>query len=197
MTGRHPLDVAVSLNHHRDNLDLQVIAGLDGRTPAPRAGTGAGERPDRRARLMAWVQDDRSPTENLHTLRGLVWHLGGAWARRDDPDVIVVHHAQLRRDLEGEMRRLADRLEIAVPAWRWPELVAAAGFAAMRRRAADLVPDERLGLISQSGAFFRSGASRQWDDVLTQGDVAVYEKRLAALASPELRRWLQGGESGE
>ena len=69
--------------------------------------------------------------------------------------------------------------------------------AAAARLYEQLTPDERLGLISQSGAFFRSGASRQWDDVLTQEDVAVYEKRLAALASPELRRWLQGGESGE
>ena len=46
-----------------------------------------------------------------------------AWARRDEPNVVLVHYDDLFADLEGEMRRLADRLGIAVPEERWPELV--------------------------------------------------------------------------
>jgi aryl sulfotransferase len=39
----------------------------------------------------------------LSSLRGLAWHLGGAWARRHDPDVVLVHYAELSRDLAGQM----------------------------------------------------------------------------------------------
>jgi aryl sulfotransferase len=197
VVGRDPLDVAVSLDHHRDNLDRQVIDRLTARSSdlgESRGHTGAmfEHGPSlQRDRLLAWIQDDRPPIENLHSLRGLVWHLVGAWASREDGAVTVVHHADLSRDLEGEMRRLAERLDITVAPGRWPSLVDAAGFGRMRARAAELVPDERLGLLVDNRAFFRSGRSGQWHGVLTEADLDTYERRLSSLSSPDLRDWLR------
>jgi hypothetical protein len=69
-------------------------------------------------------------------------------------------------------------------------MVAAAGFDRMRERSAQLVPDERLGLLADPARFFRTGSSGGWRGHVTDGDVAVYEQRISRLASPELADWL-------
>jgi hypothetical protein len=201
VVGRDPLDVAVSLDHHRANMDRGVIDRLTARAGGqgePRTQKGAPVEPGpagQRDRLMAWIQDDRPPPGNLHSLRGVVWHLEGAWARRDDGAVTVLHYADLSRDLEGEMRRLAERLDIVVAPALWPSLVKAAGFGQMRAHASELVPDERLGLITDSQQFFRSGGSQQGLAVLTPTDLDGYDERLASLASPGLNAWLRRGSA--
>ena len=55
------------------------------------------------------------------------------WDERHRPNVLLVHYNDLKADLSGEMRRVADFLGISVPPDIWPELVEAAGFEAMRR----------------------------------------------------------------
>jgi hypothetical protein len=91
------------------------------------------------------------------------------------------------------MRRLAGRLGIAVPKPRWPELVEAATFHRMRARSADVVPDERLGLFTDSSRFFHTGSSGQWRDALTDQDIDHYHQRLDSLAPTDLVRWLHHG----
>ena len=57
------------------------------------------------------------------------------------------------------MRRLAARLGLTVPEQIWPALVESATFERMRQRSDDLAPDVPLGIINDSGEFFRSGSS--------------------------------------
>ena len=33
-----------------------------------------------------------------------MWHLSDAWARRGEPNVLLVHYDDLLADLEGQMR---------------------------------------------------------------------------------------------
>ena len=68
-------------------------------------------------------------------------HLSDAWARRGEPNVLLVHYDDLSADLEGQMRWLAGQLGIAVPQQAWPALVRAATFESMRDSADTLVPD--------------------------------------------------------
>ena len=35
------------------------------------------------------------PREQLDSLPGVMWHLSDAWARRDQPNVLLVHHDNL------------------------------------------------------------------------------------------------------
>jgi len=192
--GRDPRDVAMSLRHQGANLRRDVISRLlDG--PEPDAGremtpaTPAEER----AYFRAWTDDDTDPLGSLDSLRGLAWQQSRAWVRRQAPNVVLVHYGDLSHDLDGEMRRLADRLDITVPEPTWPPLVEAATFARMRKRAVDLVPDERLGILKDPDAFFRSGSSGGWQQVLTTEDLARYDERLAALTAPDLARWMHRG----
>ncbi|BCJ39363.1 sulfotransferase [Actinoplanes ianthinogenes] len=181
VVGRDPRDVAVSMHHHRRNLDDEVIHRL-----LPGSGSAPSRPAGSRERVLQWISD---------SLPGLVHHLGQAWERRDDPAVVLVHHADLSRDLDGEMRRIAGRLGIEIPEEAWPGLVAAAGFEAMRARAGELAPDEQLGLFTSKSAFFRSGRAGEWRDLLTGEDEAAYDRLLRSLATAEFVEWLHRSPS--
>lgn len=180
---RHPLDMAVSLYHQGSNLDRARVAELTGTVEPPRT-----ERPDLHEWLIAWVHRDVTPQEGLDSLPGVIHHLVDAWERRGDR-VVLVHYDDLQADLPGQMAWLAGRLGIEVPDDRWPALVAAARFDAMRRRASLLVPD-RLGVIKDPDRFFRAGSSGAGEDILDAVELSRYEQRVATLAPPEVVRWL-------
>ncbi|MEH0840855.1 sulfotransferase domain-containing protein [Micromonospora sp. CPCC 205711] len=188
VVGRDPRDVAVSMSHHRANLDGAVLARLFAAAGPEPDGPRQPRPADPRLRLLEWIDEDLPDT---------VRHLADAWARRHEEQVLLLHYADLSRDLAGRMRLVAARLGIEVPEARWPGLVRAATFGGMRDRAAQLVPDERLGLFADSGRFFRSGTSGQWRQLLTPADEAHYQRRLAALAPADLRHWLHHGSLGE
>jgi aryl sulfotransferase len=125
----------------------------------------------------------------MDSLPGVMWHLRDAWSRRDDANIVLVHYADLVADLDGEMRRIADRLGIEVPAAVWPALVEAATFSAMRANAAQLVPDP-AGIMKDRAAFFRRGASGGGQELLTDAEFARYQERAAMLAPADLLTWL-------
>lgn len=125
----------------------------------------------------------------MDSLPGVMWHLSDAWARRDEPNVVLVHYDDLSADLDGEMRRLADRLGVHVDDARWPELVRAATFEDMRDRAEQLVPNAG-GILKDSSAFFRQGTSGAGRELLSDEQLAAYRARTAELAPPDLLGWL-------
>ncbi len=195
--GRDPRDVVLSLRHQSANLDRGVIADLLGEpAPAPTADVTSADPQQVRAYVRRWMEADDRPETNLDTLRGVAWQCGRAWERRHQPNVLLMHYADLSRDLEGQMRRLAAALGIEVADANWPSLVDAAGFDRMRQRASDRVPDERLGLLKDSGRFFRQGGTGQWRSVLSPDDLDRYAERLATLAAPDLVAWLHDGTLG-
>jgi aryl sulfotransferase len=183
---RHPLDMAVSLYHQGANLDRERMRRLTGR---PEPVGSLGPRPPLDEWLRAWIGRDADPRAELDSLPGVMWHLSDAWARRTEPNVVLVHYDDLLADLEGQMRRLAARLGIAVPGPAWPGLVDAATFEQMRRRAHRLVPD-RAGVIKDRAAFFRRGRSGSGRDLLTAAELAGYHSRTARLAPAGLLAWL-------
>jgi aryl sulfotransferase len=186
VVARHPLDMAVSLYHQGDNLDRERIRELTGQ---PEPAETPSTRPPLREWLLAWIDQDVAPDEQLDSLPGVLRHVSDAWARRGAPNVVLVHYDDLSADLAGEMRRLAARLEIAVPEELWPDLVAAATFESMRTRAQQTAPDPS-SVLKDRAAFFRRGTSGAGLEVLTGDEVARYHSRVAALAPPDLVAWL-------
>jgi hypothetical protein len=184
VVARHPLDLAVSLYHQGDNIDRERLAALTGTPVRPRAA-----RPSLHDWLVSWTLAETTPQAQLDSLVGVLHHAGDAWGRRHEPNVVLVHYADLLADLDGEMRRLAARLGTPVPEERWPALVDAATFARMRERADQVTPNA-LGVLKDNRAFFRSGRSGGGREVLNADELARYEARVARLAPPELGAWL-------
>lgn len=184
VVARHPLDAAVSLYHQGANLDRARLHRLTG-APLP---DPAVPRPAPRDWLLRWIDRDADPLTDLDSLPGVLWHLSDAWARRDPRSVVLVHYADLLADLPGQMRRLADRLGIPVDEERWPGLVAAARFDAMRLRADRLAPGG--GVLVDPDRFFRRGGSGAGRSLLTDEELANYLDRAQRLAPADLLAWL-------
>ena len=183
VVGRHPLDVAVSLYHHRDNIDRRRMAELTGRPESARP-------PSLPVHewLVGYVDWDGDARRSLDTLPGAMLHLSDAWARRHDPNVALVHYDDLVTDLDGSMRRLSALLGLPVDEERWPELVRAATFESMRAGAG--APDTSLGVLKDPAAFFRRGTSGEGRQILTTDELAHYRDRVAAMAPSDLLAWL-------
>ena len=115
------------------------------------------------------------------------------WNARHRPNVLFVHYNDLKADLSGEMRRIADFLGISVGEEIWPELVAAAGFEAMRRDGDTLI--SKLFGVFQGGSerFFFKGTNERWRGILRDEDLTLYDATVQALLSPECARWVENG----
>ena len=194
--GRDPRDVALSMDRHIDNMDIGAFleareraATIDGielgplRPPRPR--------PDgERDRFWQWVDDETPSTQVGSSLRRTVEHLQTFRDAGDDLDVVSLHYDDLQADLERQMRQLAAHLGIDVDEDRWPRLVQAATFEAMRSRADTTVPAGGPEHWIDPTAFFSRGTSGQWRDLLDDADLAPYAPRVRALASDELVEWV-------
>lgn len=187
---RHPLDAAVSAYHQGHNLDRERIRELTGN--AQPTTTSLSDR----EWLLAWIDADPDPRERLDSLPGFALHLTDAWARRNEPNVILVHYQDLTDDLSGEMRRIAERLGVEVPASVWPALVGAARFDAMQTRAETLAPDPADILVDHA-EFFRRGESGSGRALLTDAELAQYEDRVARLMPADLVEWLHRSPADE
>ena len=115
------------------------------------------------------------------------------WAARRDPDVLLVHYADLKADREGEMRRVAEFLEIEVTEDSWPELVEAAGFEAMKAAADALMPGAGNFWEGGGRTFLHKGTNGRWREVYRPEDLARYDARVAAEFSPALAAWCEHG----
>lgn len=185
VTARHPLDMAVSLYHQGDNIDRARLWQLTGQ---PEPASPPPLRQPLHEWLLEWIANDADPREYLDSLPGVMWHLSDAWARRNEPNVLLVHYDNLSADLEGQMRWLAGQLGIAVPAQAWPSLVQAAMFENMSARADTLVPT--AGILKSNAAFFRRGTSGEGRQILSDEEVAAYYACAAQLAPTDMLTWL-------
>jgi hypothetical protein len=186
VVGRHPLDMAVSLYHQGANLDRKRMRELAGQ---PEPTEQPGPRLSLHDWLVDWIEADTRPEGDLDSLPGVMHHQSDAWARRDEPNVVLVHYDDLQADLDGQMRALAARLDIRVDEAIWPTLVEAATFDHMQSRADDLVPDVG-NIFRDRSRFFRQGTSGAGVEVLSPAEIDRYHARTAELAPADLLSWL-------
>ncbi len=195
--GRDPRDVALSFSHAMANINPDAMVAA-----AATAGIVPGDLPpppeDPLERFWLWADTEfvNSPNGFGATLANQAHHLQTFWDRRHEPRVVLLHYDDLLADLPGQLRRLAAALEIDRSPERIEELAASATFERMRERADELAPGIDSNIWRSNRAFFHSGTSGQWRDLLSPADVHRYRERLAQLASPDLIDWLHTGWSG-
>jgi hypothetical protein len=107
----------------------------------------------------------------------------------------LLHYRDLRLDLLGEMRRLADFLGVRVGADCWRPLLDAAGFSAMKARADDCAPGVHLGDWTDNAAFFARARLDAWPQVLSEANQALYRELAPTRVEPALLAWLGGGRA--
>jgi aryl sulfotransferase len=186
--GRDPRDVMLSFENATANISPEAMERLDGPRPQPPP-----EDPLERFRLWADAEFTPETTTFGMSLANVVHHLQTFWDRRDEPQVAIFHYRELKADLPGQLRRLADVLSIDYDDRRIKELAVEASFENMRQRADELAPGVDAKLWRTNQGFFRSGTNGQWRAVLDAAAIDHYERRLSELASPDLAEWLRAG----
>ncbi|HEY6599545.1 MAG TPA: sulfotransferase domain-containing protein, partial [Pseudomonadales bacterium] len=110
------------------------------------------------------------------------------------PNIYFVHYADLKADLEGEMRRLAKFLGVTVRENDWPALAQKATFAAMREEAIAQEDPTQPGFFAGGQArFFFKGTNGRWRDVLTAAELGEYDKAVARTLTADCAAWLERG----
>jgi aryl sulfotransferase len=135
-----------------------------------------------------WLEQDGGPFwwsmwENTRT-----W-----WAIRHLPNVLLVHFARLKADMPGEIRRIAEFLDIAIDEANWEAVLEHCSFAYMK---ANATPSTPLGGIFWDGGadnFIYKGTNGRWRDVLSEEESAAYEGRAVVELGPECAEWLMTG----
>lgn len=193
--GRDPRDILVSMHSHMKNASPEGLRrpGEKPREPGP---DRAKAPPDVTQFFRAWISKGSFPWEqDGWPFWSVLHHASTFWAYRDLPNIHLAHYGDLKRDLDGEMRRIARILDIEVEEALWPTLVEAAGFDSMKERADMLAPEVDLQAWSENKRFFNKGTSGQWRDVLTERDLALYGRAVEERLDPALAKWLENGGS--
>jgi aryl sulfotransferase len=173
-------DAFMSMCNHMDRFKKELREGLNARALAD----GVPPMPD-------WDGDVHAFFPRWLENAGLLAHVDTFWKLRSEPNLLLVHYADLKADLSGEMRRVADFAGIEVPAAKWPAVVERCTFDAMRAR-----PDE-IGTFwnFEGGAqsFLFKGTNGRWRDVLTDAEVAAYRRRATEILPADAGSWLERG----
>lgn len=121
-----------------------------------------------------------------------ITHLASWWPLRHESFAYFVHYNDLKRDFDGEMRRLATFLGIEVPDDLWPETVARCGLSEMREEARG---SGRVNMLFENGAdaFFHKGTNGRWRGVLTAAQLDRYDAMVADGLPADAARWLETG----
>jgi aryl sulfotransferase len=117
----------------------------------------------------------------------------GYWRERHRPNFLMVHYNDMLQDLDGEMRRIAAFLGIAVNETVWPSLVQAATFERMRDVGDQIMPRAVSALEDGSRRFFDRGEAGRWRGVLSDNDLTLYEAKVRAKFTPGLAAWAESG----
>lgn len=184
--GRDGRDILWSLYNHHRTMKPEVITGIDAvpERTGPPLGTAEDSVLDY---FREWLARDGYPWWPF-------WeHVRSWWEVRHLPNVRLVHFANMKADMPGEIRKLATFLEIEIQPASWDRILEHCSFEYMKNHADQTAPFGGT-LWEKGGAdFMHQGVNNRWRDVLTPQDI----KRYQALAREKLgmgcANWLATG----
>lgn len=180
VVGRDGRDAFMSLCNHVERMkgidDLNAVAREAGVPEMPKYDG------DIHAFFDRWLADEDQFFHIIATY----------WERRPQSNMLFVHYNDLKADLSTEMLRIADFLDIQVATALWDGVVDRCTFEYMRENPNLLGP---LDIMFEGGTkgFLFKGTNGRWREVLTNDEVARYEKRAKECLPIEAIDWLEHG----
>jgi aryl sulfotransferase len=183
--GRDARDVVWSMYNHHVNANQLWYDALN-LTPG-RVGPPI-ERPptDIRQYWRDWMNRDGYPFWSF-------WeNVSSWWNIRNLPNVLFIHFSELKRDMPGEMRRIAAFLDIAIDESRWDAILEYCSFDWMKKNATKSVP--LGGAFWDAGAevFINKGVNGRWAQILSAEESAEYEDKAQRELGVKCAAWLAG-----
>ena len=185
--GRDGRDVLWSLYNHHANANQTWYEALND-SPG-RVGPAIDPPPESIIQYYNdWLEKDGYPWWSF-------WeNVSSWWAIKDLPNVLHVHFESLKQDMPGEIRRMAQFLDIPIDEARWETLLHHCSFEYMKENASLSAP--LGGAFWDGGAqtFIHKGENGRWRDVLSTAEVAAYEDRAQKALGADCAHWLATGE---
>jgi aryl sulfotransferase len=184
--GRDGRDVMWSMHNHWINGNATIYAAVND-TPG-RVGPPF-ERPPASARdyFLTWLERDGYPFSSF-------WeNVRSWWAIRDLPNLLMLHFEDLKQDMPGEIRRIANFLDIPIDPATWPAILEHCSFDYMKTHGTKSVP--LGGAFWDGGAqtFIHKGTNGRWRDELSTADCRAYEETARNELGEECANWLAAG----
>ena len=135
-----------------------------------------------------WLEQDGYPIWSF-------WeNIASWWEYRHLPNLLMLHFGALKEDMPGEIRRIAQFLEITIDESKWDEILEHCSFDYMKAHAELSVP--LGGSLWEGGAktFINKGKNGRWHDVLSDADSARYETLALEKLGSECAHWLATGK---
>ena len=182
VVGRDGRDAFMSFHNHMANMQPDLVMHLVG-TAMEEGIELVGDIPpvDDVHAFYAWWLDQRI----------LFDHIGTFWTHRDEPNVLFVHYNDMKSDLEESMRGIAAFLGIEIDEARWPALVEQCTFAAMKARSEEI--GDFGAFIGGAETFLYKGTNNRWRGVLTDAELAEFDRYCDELLPPGAAEWLNRG----
>lgn len=186
--GRDGRDVVWSLyNHHimANDAWYDALNNTPGRVGPP-IGVVQGTEPEY---FESWLDNDGAPFwpfwENVAS-----W-----WAIRDLPNVMMVHFADLKADMGGQIQQIADFIGVEIDDAIMQQVLAHCSFDYMKANAGQSVP--LGGAFWDGGAetFIHKGRNGRWSDDLSSEVSARYEQTAIDRLGSACANWLMHGTS--
>jgi aryl sulfotransferase len=186
-------DVCMSYHNHCTGFRSEALARMDAiglaepalRRPYPRVDA------DPAAHFHEWLttgavpgQEDGTPYLSYFAYERTFWDA------RKEKDLLFVHYDDLQADLPGEMRRVADFLDIGIDDEELDRMADSASFASMRKDAAVLIPEMAKNFEGGALRLVNKGQSGRWRGVYDEADVALFETKLREAVPDLYADWL-------
>jgi aryl sulfotransferase len=186
--GRDGRDVLWSLYHHHSTANEKWYGALN---ESPGLVGPKIEQPNESIvdYYHEWLDKDGYPWWSI-------WeNVNSWWGIKDLPNVMLVHFANLKEDMAGEIRKIAAFLEIDIDESKWIDILEHCSFDYMKSNATQSVP--LGGAFWEGGAktFINKGTNGRWRDLLSEEESAKYDHIAAENLSPECAHWLAAGKT--
>jgi aryl sulfotransferase len=195
MVGRDIRDVFMSIwNHHAGYSDQskaifqQRAAALGAEFPV--------EFQDLHEMWRAWIDKGSFEWESSgfpywsHLHHAQTW-----WDFRHVPNILLVHYTDLLKDPEGQIRRIAKHLDIAIDEELLPGILGRISFSGMKENFGSIMPEADQFFRGGGATFMHKGTNGRWDGVLTEGELEQCRAAIEREVTQDCASWLEhGGE---
>ena len=191
--GRDARDVFISLWNHYSNFTEEYLERRSGRPgrigpPLPRCPQ------DLHEFWLNWITRGWFEWElEGYPFWGNMRHTQTWWDYRTLKNILFVHFNDLLSDIEGEIRRVAHFLDIAISDKSTAAIAQEVSLSTMRKNAEREDPDRWDIWKDGAKTFFFRGTNGRWKGVLSPEEIALYETTASKVLTSDCARWLEQG----
>ena len=115
------------------------------------------------------------------------------WNYQRLPNLLILHFADMKKDLASCVSRVAEFLDIEVQPAKLNQVVNAVSFGKMKEQGDYYVPRQGAFWKGGKSTFLFKGTNGRWQGVLSEEELELYDEACAQTLSSDCREWLENG----